>query len=65
MFYVIAHMSHHFAHGGLGMRPFIDLWLLLHNTEFDIDIVKKMCNECGILKLFEESTELAEYWLEL
>ena len=64
MFYVIAHMSHHFAHGGLGMRPFIDLWLLLHNTEFNIDIVKKMCNECGILKFFEESTELAEYWLE-
>ena len=27
-FYHIAHMAKHFEHGGCGIRPFIDLWLL-------------------------------------
>ena len=28
VFHVIAHMSYHLVHGGLGIRPFLDLWLL-------------------------------------
>ena len=28
IFHIVAHMSYHMVHGGLGIRPFLDLWLL-------------------------------------
>ena len=63
IFHVIAHMSYHFVHGGLGIRPYIDLWLLRHKTEYDEVIVRKMCDQCGILKFYEECCYLSEVWL--
>ena len=35
LFHILAHMSYHLLHGGLGLRPFLDLWLLEHRTVFD------------------------------
>ena len=64
VFHVISHMSHHFLHGGLGIRPFLDLWLLIHKTTFDAETVKAMCAECGILTFYEECVRLSEVWLE-
>ena len=64
IFHIIAHMFYHFAHGGLGIRPYIDLWLLRHKTEFDDNAVRTMCDQCGILKFYEKSCELSEVWLE-
>ena len=63
IFHVFAHMSHHFTHGGLGIRPFIDLWLLKNRTTFDEAKVREMCSECEILKFYEESCNLADVWL--
>ena len=64
IFHVISHMSHHFVRGGLGIRPFIDLWLLQHKTQYDDDVVRDMCGSCGILKFYDASTEVADYWME-
>ena len=41
VFHVIAHMSYHMVHGGLGIRPFLDLWLLRTKTEFDEDLINR------------------------
>ena len=64
MFHVVAHMSHHFLQGGLGIRPFLDLWLLRNKTKFDENMVKTLCQQCGILKFYEECCNLIEVWLE-
>ncbi len=64
IFYVVAHMSHHFLHGGLGIRPFIDLWLLQKKTVYDDNLVREMCDSCGILRFYEVSSQLAKCWLE-
>ena len=64
IFHIIAHMFYHFAHGGLGIRPYIDLWLLRHKTEFDDNAVRKMCDQCGILKFYEKSCNISKVWLE-
>lgn len=64
IFHVIAHMCHHFLKGGLGIRPFIDLWLLKNRTEYDDEIVRKMCSESNILKFYEECCNMSEVWLE-
>lgn len=60
VFHVIAHMSYHLVHGGLGIRPFLDLWLLKNKTSFDEDMVRKMCDDCGILTFYEKSYELVD-----
>ena len=63
IFHVITHMLYHFLHGGIGIRPFLDLWLLRHKTEYDENIVRAMCSECGILLFYEECCRLAEVWM--
>lgn len=62
IFYVTAHMSRHFTNGGLGIRPFIDLWLLRHKTQFDEDAVREMCAKCDILAFYEACCALSEVW---
>lgn len=63
LFHVIAHMSYHFLHGGLGIRPFLDLWLLRHKTQYDEETVRQMCSSCGILTFYEQCCALSEVWL--
>ena len=63
LFHIIAHMSYHMVHGGLGIRSFLDLWLLLEKTQFDGQIVRSMCSDCGILTFYEKCCELADAWM--
>lgn len=62
MFHVLSHMSYHMVHGGLGIRHFIDLWVLRNKLSFDENEFKKMCSECGILTFYEKCCVLADYW---
>lgn len=63
IFHTIAHMSYHMVRGGLGIRPFLDLWLLRKNTAYDEDLVRQMCADCGILIFYEKSCRLADAWM--
>ena len=63
VFHVVAHMSHHFLHGGLGIRPFIDLWLLKNKTLFDIDELEAMLDGCGLLQFYRECCNLSNVWM--
>ena len=63
IFHIIAHMSYHMVHGGLGIRPFIDLWLLQKNTVYDKSILNEMCKSCGILKFYEACCEILDVWM--
>lgn len=64
IFHVVAHMSYHFLHSGLGVRPFIDLWLLRNKTSYNEEKIRMMCESCGILKFYEVCSELATCWME-
>lgn len=63
-FYHIAHMAKHFAIGGCGVRPFVDLWIL--NKEKDINWEKR--NELlrqGELHIFANAAnKLCRVWFE-
>lgn len=63
-FHVAAHMSYHLARGGLGVRPYIDLYLLREKTAFDESAVRDMCGECGILKFYDAAARLGEVWID-
>ena len=64
IFHIVAHMTYHFVHGGIGVRPYLDLWLLRKKTKYDESIVREMCDSCGILKFYEECCNLSGVWLE-
>lgn len=63
IFHVIAHMSYHMVHGGLGIRPFLDLWLLRTKTSYDEDAIQQMCTDCSILTFYEKCSKLVDAWM--
>ena len=63
IFYTLAHMKHHFVNGGLGIRPFLDLWLLRNRTKYNGNLVEELMSKCGILKFYTECSYLSEVWL--
>lgn len=63
VFHHVAHMAYHFVHGGCGIKPFADLYLLLDKMEFDDGAVQRYCDECGIGKFYAQVKKLAKVWL--
>ena len=63
VFHNLAHMSYHMVHGGLGIRPFLDVWLLSEKTQFDETVVRQMCGECGILRFYEVVCDMVNVWM--
>lgn len=64
LLYHIYHMAKHFVHGGCGIKPFIDLWIIKNKVGFDEEKAQKMLQESGLLAFFERSTDLVNVWLE-
>ncbi len=64
IFHILAHMSYHLLHGGLGVRPFLDLWLLERRTEFDREKLRELCRDSGLLPFYETGLRMTEVWLE-
>lgn len=64
VFHIIAHMANHFIRGGLGIRPFIDLWLMRKNTVYNEQQVLLLCKKCGLLKFYNECCSLVNYWFD-
>lgn len=52
VFHQIAHAAYHFLHGGIGFRPFIDLWLLKRRG-YDEEAVRLLCREAGIERFYD------------
>ena len=60
-FYIVAHMLYHFQHGGCGVRPLLDLWLLKKyfsfGEQFDDMLIKSK-----IKTFYKAMFELSECW---
>ncbi len=61
-FYHIAHMAKHFVSGGCGVRPFIDLWLMNRNENYQTAEVKALLKEGGLADFDETAEKLSEVW---
>lgn len=53
LLYHIYHMAKHFIHGGCGIKPFIDLWIIKNKIGFDGGKAQKMLQESGLLAFYE------------
>ena len=63
-FYHIAHMAKHFANGGCGIRPFIDLWILDRLETSDVASRDALLVRGGLWKFAEAARALSCAWLE-
>ncbi|MBR2861933.1 MAG: nucleotidyltransferase family protein [Clostridia bacterium] len=62
IFYILAHLCRHFVMGGCGVKPFIDLKLLLEKTDFDSERLNSLLIHSGLKTFFDKTVELANIW---
>ncbi len=63
IFHQIAHALYHFLHGGCGVRPFLDIYLLKKSCVYDNGKLDEMLSEAGAKKFFEVAAKLTDVWL--
>ncbi len=61
--YHVAHIAKHLRRSGCGLRPFIDLWLLDHRPDVDLDARRRFLETNGLLTFSGAASALAESWL--
>ena len=61
-FYHTAHTAKHIKWAGVGMRPFLDLWLINGREDRDDEGRRLLLEQSGLCRFAEVSDELIEYW---
>ncbi len=62
-FYHVSHMAKHFVHGGCGIRPFIDLWILDRDRS-NQRAREKLLVSGELLRFCESARELYGVWFD-
>ncbi len=63
LFYLVAHMARHFAQGGCGLKPLLDLYILRHKLPYDDTALRGMLKDCGIKTFYDTMLQLLDVWL--
>ena len=61
-FYHIAHMAKHVENGGCGIRPFLDIWVLMHYVPHDRDRREQLLADGGLSAFARQAERLTEIW---
>ncbi len=64
LIYHLAHMACHLVHGGCGVRPFIDLWLIKKYMIIDDEKLYSLLNQAKLLQFYKIAVDLSAVWLE-
>jgi len=63
-YYFIAHTSKHFVHGGCGVRPLIDLWVMRQKLPEKAEKRRGLLDQGGLMAFAEQLELLSEVWFE-
>lgn len=63
LLYHLAHMGRHLLHGGCGVRPFIDLWLIRHKMALDPSKLNALLENTKLGAFYDAVSDLSEVWL--
>lgn len=63
-FYHIAHMAKHFKGGGCGLRPFVDIKIMLDKFVFDRAKADELLAEFGLEKFARAAEKLSFVWFD-
>lgn len=64
VFYHLIHMGKHLLHGGCGVRPFVDFWLLENKMPFNESVLREMLSSAELLALYETVSALGKVWMD-
>ena len=64
LLYHIYHMAKHFVHGGCGIKPFVDLWVIQNKIDYDEEKTEKILKESDLLLFYNHAMELMNVWFE-
>lgn len=62
VFYHICHMAHHFIHGGCGVRPFIDMYIIMQKLSYDDEKVRKFLAMCNLEEFYNNVIYMTGVW---
>lgn len=62
MFHQITHAAYHFLHGGCGIRPILDLWILEQKIQYDHQKYEALLKRAGLIEFEKEIRKLSEIW---
>ncbi len=61
-FYHIAHMARHFRSGGCGVRPFVDLQLMINSQKYRTDEANQLLEDAGLVAFADSVERLCGVW---
>ena len=64
LLYHIYHMAKHFVHGGCGIKPFVDLWVIQNKIGYDEEKAEKLLKESDLILFYNHAMELMNVWFE-
>lgn len=62
--YHMAHMAKHITSGGVGVRFFLDIWVLCHGMTFDRAEREALLEKAGLKTFADRSESLEQVWFE-
>ncbi len=62
LFHVIAHMAYHMAHGGCGIKPFADLFVIEKALTYNRDTLAKLLGDANLSHFFDAANSLIAVW---
>ena len=62
LFHTVAHMAYHFRHGGCGIRPFLDLFLVCEKLTIDEAALRLHLFRCSLEDFYESVLALSRVW---
>ena len=63
-FYHMVHMAKHFLDGGCGIRPFLDIWILNHRVQPDVNGRQALLEKGELLGFAKAAEQLSRIWFE-
>lgn len=64
LLYHIYHMAKHFVHGGCGIKPFIDLWVIQNKIGYDEEKAEELLKASDLLLFYNHAMELTNVCFE-
>ena len=64
IFYHIAHIARHIYTGGCGIRPFIDLKIILNSFEYDSIVLNELLEKADLCEFYKVACDLTKMWFE-
>ncbi len=62
LFYHFSHMAKHFAIGGCGIKPLMDLWVIEHKMKINRNACDSLLLQCGLDKFSSAALSLTDVW---